>query len=118
MLLNLSNHPSSAWSDMQMQNALHTYGSVEDLPFPHVDPDFDEDELEHLVLDYLGLVLSRKPKAVHLMGELNFCVSLVGKLHKEGIPCVASTTHRTTEDLSDGTKVSKFEFVRFRQYRP
>lgn len=118
MLLNLSNHPSSSWPEKQMQQAKAQYGHVVDMPFPQIDPTLDEAGLADLTGQYATNVMEMKPKAVHLMGELTFCFALVQLLQFHGITCLASTTHRTTEDLPDGTKVSKFEFVRFRQYGP
>ena len=118
MLLNLSNHPSSAWSEKQMDFALKLYTNVEDLPFPKVDPDLNEIALDKLVKEYYHKILKIRPKAVHIMGELTFCVALIKKLQDAGISCLASTTHRRTQEISDGTKVSQFEFVRFRHYWP
>lgn len=118
MLLNLSNHPYTAWSQRQVDAALQSHDRVEDLPFPLIDPNLNEVALDNLVEEYFLKVLKKKPQYVHIMGELTFCVALIRKLQKAGISCLASTTHRTTEDLPDGTKVSKFEFVRFRHYWP
>lgn len=118
MLLNLSNHPSTAWPENQMRWALQNYEKVEDLPFPNVDPNLNEVALGKLVEEYFYKVLEKRPKYVHIMGELTFCVALINKLQKARINCLASTTHRTTLELPDGTKISKFEFVRFRHYWP
>ena len=98
--------------------ALQNYERVVDLPFPQVDPNLNEVGLDKLVNDYVQLILNKNPKAVHIMGELTFCVAIIRKLQQAQIPCLASTTHRTTEDLPDGSKISKFEFVRFRHYWP
>ena len=54
-------------------------------------------------------------KAVHIMGEMNFTYALVNKLKANGIKCVASTTKRETVE-ENGVKISKFNFVRFREY--
>jgi hypothetical protein len=118
MLLNFSNHPLASWPQRQMDMALQTYDSVEDLPFPQVDPNFNEVALDNLVEEYFQIILKKKPKAVHVMGELTFCVAIIKRFQKAQINCLASTTHRSTEDRPDGTKVSKFEFVRFRHYWP
>lgn len=118
MLLNLSNHPSANWPERQRNLANEIYGEVEDFPFPQIDPNLNEPQLDKLVEEYFLLVARKKPKAVHIMGELTFCVALIKKLQKAEFSCLASTTHRTTQDLPDGTKVSKFEFVRFRHYWP
>jgi hypothetical protein len=55
------------------------------------------------------------PQAVHLMGEMTFTFRLVTMLQAAGIPCIASTTHRTVEER-DGKKIVQFEFVQFRPY--
>lgn len=118
MLLNLSNHPSSAWSEKQVQLANQQFGEIRDMPFPQIDPEADEAAISELAGDYLERILSLKPKAVHLMGELTFCFELVHRLKNHGITVLASTTHRISDVLPDGTKISKFEFVQFRQYGP
>jgi hypothetical protein len=115
MLLNLSNHPSSLWPDKQINQALQ-WGQVQDLPFPQIDPIATENEVHLLANEYLSQILQINPTAVHLMGELTFTFKLVELLKSHGITVLASTTLRTTQDLSDGTKISKFEFVQFRSY--
>lgn len=116
MLLNLSNHPSSAWPEKQLNIAKQQYGPIQDMPFPQIDPEASESAIQELAAEYLDKILSIKPKAVHLMGELTFSFELVHLLKNHGITVLASTTHRSTQDQPDGTKVSKFEFVRFRAY--
>lgn len=49
------------------------------------------------------------------MGEMNFTYALVSKLKAHNIRCVASTTKRETVE-ENGVKISKFNFVRFREY--
>jgi CRISPR-associated Csx2 family protein len=115
-LLNLSNHPSSTWHEQQRDAAKKLYGSIIDLPFPQIDPQDDEDYVHKLALNFLNQIRELKPAAVHLMGELTFTFKLVELLKSHGITVLASTTLRTTQDLSDGTKISKFEFVQFRSY--
>lgn len=118
VLINLSNHPSSSWPENQLDLAKTQYGPVQDMSFPKIDPEADELAIGELAEEYLSKILEIQPKAVHLMGELTLTFALIQVLQSHGITCIASTTHRTTEDLPDGTKVSKFEFVRFRHYWP
>lgn len=101
-----------------MDMALQIYDRVEDLAFPQVDPNSNEVALDNLVEEYFHIIRKKKPKAVHVMGELTFCVAIIKRLQKIQINCLASTTHRSTVDLPDGTKNVKFEFVRFRHYWP
>jgi hypothetical protein len=116
MLLNLSNHPSPTWPENQAQLAKDLFGEIRDLPFPQVDPEADESEIAALADAYFDKIRGLNPSAVHLMGELTFSFELVQKLKSHGIRVLASTTHRTTQEMPDGTKISRFEFVRFRYY--
>ena len=113
MLLNLSNHPSTSWTEPQLTAA----GSkVIDMPFPQVDPDGDETYIEQLAQEYCDKIVKMKDiETVHLMGEMNFTFALVNKLKNNGFRCVASTTKRETVE-ENGIKISKFNFVRFREY--
>ncbi len=117
MFLNLSNHPSAAWSTEQLE-AARVYGEVVDIPFPAVSPQSDEEQLADLVNDYVQRVteLSPEPCVVHVMGEQTFSYGVVSRLTAMGYTCVASTTERIVKELPDGTKMSKFRFVGFRSY--
>lgn len=119
MLINLSNHPSSKWSEKQLAAAHGQFGEIIDLPFPVVAPDGDEnyiaalaDECCNKVMELLG----GEPAIIHIMGEMNLTFALVALLQKAGFSCVASTTQRIVNELPDGGKEVKFQFVRFRKY--
>ncbi|PZX48283.1 CRISPR-associated protein [Algoriphagus chordae] len=115
MLLNFSNHPSASWPENQIKIA-QQWGVIQDLPFPPIDPTADEQEIDMLAQQYLSQILEINPNAVHVMGELTFSFKLIELLKSHGVTCIASTTSRNTQEMSDGTKVSKFEFVQFRSY--
>jgi hypothetical protein len=113
MFINLSNHPSASWSPTQLTAA---NDQVVDLPFPAVDPSGDEAYIKQLVNDYYNKIINiQDVSAVHIMGEMNFTYALVNKLKANGIKCLASTTKRETVE-ENGVKISKFNFVRFREY--
>ena len=118
LFVNFSNHPSLNWDSRQMEVA-RCYGEVVDIPFPAVAPDADSQDLEALVQDCLQKILSMGDAnsiTVHIMGEMTFTFMVVTRLKELGIRCVASTTERKTTYNDDGTKVSEFSFVRFREY--
>lgn len=115
MLLNFSNHPSSLWPDNQISLAIEDYQSVEDLPFPHIDPKGDTDEVDLLVDEYVEKIRKIDPYFVHIMGELTFTFRMVNRLEAIGIPCLASTTERKVV-INNNIKTSQFEFVQFRPY--
>jgi hypothetical protein len=115
MLLNLTNHPSSNWSSEQTDLAVEKFAQIIDLPFPSIPPDYSSQELDTLVEKFADRVLTLSPTVVHIMGEMTFTFRLVNLLKANGIPCIASTTSRSTEE-KDGIKLSKFVFVQFRDY--
>ena len=115
MLINLSNHPSTKWSPKQLNNTLAEYGTVTDLPFPHIDPHATLDEVTMLVEDYISKIKVMPPATIHIMGELSFTHLFVNKCKELGIPCVAATTNRIIEEI-DGKKLVTFDFVQFRPY--
>jgi hypothetical protein len=121
MLINLSNHPSADWSETQLE-AAKKYGKVVDLPFPIIDPSAETYDIELLAETYeiqVRQMLASETSgnyAVHLMGELTFCFALAIRLQQAGIQCLVSTTNRQAVDQPDGSKISRFEFVRFREY--
>ena len=115
MLLNISNHPFERWDAAQQDLANRDYASVEDMPFPAIDPAADAGEVAALARRTADEVAALAPAAVHLMGETTFCFALGALLQARGIVCIASTTVRDVVETAEG-KISRFRFVRFRQY--
>lgn len=118
MLLNLSNHPSSSWSAAQINAAQENYETILDWTFPMIDPHWTSSEVEELATQYAENIakLDPQPQAIHLMGEMTFCCTLVQLLQTQGIRCIASTTRRQVQEKAPGQKEVLFEFVQFREY--
>jgi hypothetical protein len=123
MLLNLSNHPYSQWSEKQKETAAALFGDVIDLPFPFVDPEMTTAEVKKLADDYYRQVISllekhkndSKQNAVHIQGEFIFVFHLVTLLKNDSVKCVASTSKRDIQQV--GTKkIINFNFIQFREY--
>jgi hypothetical protein len=116
MLINLSNHPTTKWSTAQQSTAEYYYHhTIEDIPFPDINPEWNKDEIGRLATEYRDTILLKNPAAVHIMGEMTFTYALVTLLKDAGIKCIASTTDRIVEEV-DGKKVATFRFVQFREY--
>ncbi len=121
MLINLTNHPSAKWTEEQLEAAKSLFGTVVDLQFPNIPPDISTNDIIVIAIKYLQeieklLRNSSDPlNAVHIMGEMVFTYHLVNLLKKHDIVAVASTTERIVEE-ENGVKVSKFKFVKFREY--
>lgn len=119
MLLNLSNHPKELWPEAQLQAAEQQFGSIQDLPFPQISPYADEEEVQFLAYKYLDEIQqigTPEQVTVHIMGEMNFTYAMVQLLKQNGYTCVASTTRRIVDQVSNDSKLTTFQFVRFRRY--
>ncbi len=123
MLINLSNHHSSTWEFKQKKSAIDQYGSVKDLPFPDVDPMYNELAIKILAKNTTKLCveifehcIEKLPHAVHIMGEMTLTFAIVCELQKNKIKCIASTSKRQVQEDQNGWKNSNFKFCRYREY--
>lgn len=117
VFVNLSNHPSSDWTENQLTEA-ERYGKVKDVDFPTIPPEADEQAISQIAAQYVTMIRDMtKDKSVtlHIMGEMTFVFRVVSQLNSLGITCVASTTERIAYETDTG-KLSVFHFVRFRKY--
>ena len=119
MLINLTNHPYEQWNEAQ-KIAAEEYGRVEDMPFPQINPECCENDLNQLVDTYYCRVTAAAPKAVLLQGEFVFCYRLIRKLKESGITVIAAGTKRCadvqTDENGNTVKRSVFRFAGFREY--
>lgn len=118
MFINISNHPSSDWSEEQL-DAARKYGDVVDMPFPAVFAEEDETYISSLAKEYAEMMISRydpRQDVFHVMGEMCFSFALIRLLQQAGFVCVASTSERIVREEEPGHKEVFFNFVRFRQY--
>lgn len=116
--INVSNHPSSKWSDAQL-NAAKSFGDIVDLPFPQIDPSHSHSQIEMLASDYADKIKEIAPDGsavIHIMGEMTFTFAIVCRLKALGFRCVASTTERKVVEKADNVRETTFEFVQFREY--
>lgn len=118
MLINLSNHPYTIWSDTQ-QEAAKEYGEIVDLPFPEVEAAADENHIRHMADEYLQKVkqlANGRTATIHLMGEMTLTFALVKRLQNDGFSCVASTSKRIVNETEPDYKEVVFQFEKFRRY--
>lgn len=119
VFINLTNHPSSLWSESQLQAAA-MYGELIDKPFPQVNPEWDEEQIHVLAESTVKSVIDSYGSdrvVVHLMGEQTLCFAMIQLFQNEGITCIASTSERLVTEIEPGKKVTEFRFVRFREYK-
>lgn len=118
--INLSNHPSADWTEEQLE-AARKLGQIIDVEFPDVHPDWEAQEIERQTKTIVSQVHQMVNgdtigTTIHVMGEMNMTYNLVHSLTSIGYRCVASTTKRDVESKPDGSKISTFHFVAFRDY--
>ena len=123
VFLNLSNHPSSGWSDSQHEavQALCKGAQVIDVPFPHVEPTWSSVEVDEEAQRFASSLredlvqAGQRPLGAMVSGEPILSVSLV-LLQTADVDCYCATTKRVSETDAQGVKRSIFTFVRFRQW--
>ena len=120
VFINYSNHPMEFWDDKQLLKALEMGDSLVDIPFPKVSPTMNHDEIikfaESEVKRIKEIATNFDNATVHIMGEHTLVYNVIRLLKQQGVKCVASTTERVTELLPSGEKISKFNFIMFREY--
>lgn len=112
--VNFSNHPSGKWDNAQREAALE-YGEIIDVPFPSVDPDLGERDIDSLSDKYVREITEYDPVAVMCQGEFTLCFSVTQKLQALGIKVLSACSKRDVIE-KDGKRISVFRFVKFREY--
>ena len=118
IFINLTNHPSSEWSEKQLQTA-KALGEICDMPFPNIPPEASTFDVNRLADGFASDILKKgRPEdiVVHVMGEHSFTYAMVSRLKSHNIKCVLSTTAHATQMLPNGNKLSRFHFIQFREY--
>lgn len=117
--INISNHPSALWSDIQRKKA-EEYGQIIDMAFPDVSPDLTEAEVSEIGTEYVKKILSYNPQAVMCQGEFTLTFDIVTKLKKYNVKCLSACSERNTVEtkMSNGSvkKETIFSFIRFREF--
>ena len=120
MFINHTNHASAKWPAAQKE-AARTWGEIEDLPFPDIGADWDEERVAQLAEENAAKILAKKPRAVLCQGEFTYVYHLVNLLRAAGVTVLAAASRREAveEQSQDGSvrKISRFVFTRFREYR-
>ena len=117
--INVSNHASTAWSEDQIKNA-RLFGDIVDIPFPDVEPLWDDSRIDSLVQEYFENISSYENPTAMVQGEFVFSYRLVSRLKNAGIKTVAACSKRisteTTDENGHTLKTAKFVFQKFREY--
>lgn len=115
MFLNLTNHPSSRWSDDQRGAAEALAIPLVDRRFPAVPANWDLERVEQLA----RRTVAELPEGItHALvsGEYTLTTALVALLQAGGIRCLAACAERDVVQIDAERKEQRFRFVRFREY--
>jgi len=123
MFFNISNHPSSNWSEKQISAAKKLNGEIVDIPFPNVNPNLNSDDVRKLEQDILDTIRKFVPEIsghyFMIQGEFSLCYYLFREISQlDGNIVVATTERKVIETVNhDGTvsKITQFKFVQFRK---
>jgi hypothetical protein len=120
MFVNLSNHPSTNWSEAQAASAREIGGEIHDISFPEIPGSWDTSQVTCLAEELANRIFALSPEAVMVQGEATAVYWIVRDLCCKGVLCYAATSRRVAHMVStfEGATVkqSEFEFVRFRRY--
>ena len=112
---NISNHPSTRWSQPQRDAALALADHIVDIPFPEVPPEADGPAVRRLA-ENLDRQVPESTAAAMIQGEFTLVHALVDHLQRRGVTCLAATSTRSVTEQADGSRVVRFDFVRYREY--
>ena len=115
VLINLSNHPSSKWSDLQIK-AAGLYGqTIIDIEFPKIKINSNRGKIiKSIIAEIEDVIEKHKVLAtVHIMGEMVLTYQLVNELKKRGIMCISSFSERISKEIGENKKTSEFNFEYF-----
>lgn len=122
MFVNVSNHPSSRWSDDQREAALTLGGEIRDVQFPNVPPMATNDDVLDMAFDLVDDLFHEigagQGDVVMVQGEFSLTIAVVNRLHAYGIKCVVACSEReVVETVANGetTKTAVFKFRQFRE---
>ena len=119
IFINLSNHPSSQWSEAQLA-AARKIGKITDIQFPAIDPNDSPEKIRKIAEGIFKFLRALGKPVVMVQGEFTLTYQLVRMLQDAGIRAVVSCSRRVSEEYVDEkgatVKVSSFRFEGFRDY--
>lgn len=114
--LNISNHPSSKWCEGQNLATKRLGGeAIIDVKFPNVATWWDAEGMAEVAQEILANYDLDNVTGAMVAGEPIMCIAFVRCLQAAGITCYSAASDRVVEEI-DGAKISRFAFMRFREW--
>ncbi len=120
MFLNFTNQPVGRWQKEQ-RDAAESFGPIEELAFPKVDPEAEEAQIEALSEVYLKKIREKAGPGdvVLVQGEFTLAFLLVQKMKAEGLIPVSVCMKREVVETEEEGQIKReihFRFVKFRRF--
>jgi hypothetical protein len=120
MFYNLSNHPHINWGNAQLE-AARKWGGIEDVPFPKVPAQLDEQDILRLARECVKKVKMSANDAIFVAGEYGIVFPIIDELLNQEKTVLSTVsdgkmTYRTT-DNGTSERITHFNFLEFIPYR-
>lgn len=114
-LFNISNHPSSGWSEEQKRG----WDVIIDIPFPNTPPELSGEEVKKMVQEFLKVSPEPMPgDYVFVAGDFSATYYMTSILQEKGVIFTWPSTQReTTETIQPDGSVKKTAVYRFVRWR-
>ena len=120
MFYNLSNHPHVNWGNAQLE-AARKWGDIEDVPFPEVNAQLDEQDILRAAQESVTKIQMSKDDAIFVAGEYGFVFPIIDELLNQGKTVLSTasedkTAYRTA-DNGTSERIIHYNFLKFIPYR-
>jgi hypothetical protein len=115
VMVNISNHPSETWGDLQRNKALELASNLVDIQFPLVSPSASDSELVNMANELVENMPQNVTTAL-VAGDFVLTTLIVQALQRKNICCIAAASERKVSYNSDGNKIIEFNFEKYRPY--
>lgn len=120
MFYNLSNHPHANWGNAQLE-AARKWGDIEDVPFPEVNAQLNEQDILRVALECVKKIKMSKDDAIFVAGEYGFVFPIIDELLSQGktVLSTASDSKKAYYTADNGTseRIIHYNFLKFIPYR-
>lgn len=118
MFLNISNHPSAKWGEVQRARAELLGNHIVDMQFPNVPPLATTEDVTEIARRIVaGLPPAYEIDYAMVQGEFSLTYELTRMMLALGWKVCVATTERKVVEEEGGKKTTVFEFVQFRMIR-
>ena len=101
---------------------MELFGDTLDLPFSHINPDWDMDRVHHEAMNAISILANKytkefSSKKLHVLiaGEQSYLIAFYKHASLHRIQCYVATSERNVLSNSTSQKTVQFNFIQFRK---